>query len=1718
MNCKIIKITAMFTLVFLFLFSFTARAADYPELKTHWAKDVLIKWNQNGLLSGYSDGTIKPDKTITRAEFVTLINRVFGFYKKAEINFKDVEKNSWYYDEIAKAFAAKIVNGYSDNTFKPNNEITRQEMAAIIGRLVKLNEINDDSLLENFKDKDKVAQWAKGAVCAIVKEGYMNGYTDGTFKPEGKATRAEVIKVLDNAFSYVINKEGVYGKENEKTEYKNVIINRPNVTFKNAVINGNLYLAHGIGEGEVVLENVVVKGKTLVFGGGQNSIIIKDSNLGYVTIEKEGGNIRIAIQGKTVIENMELNSGAKIEAENTQEAVVKNVFVATEEKAVIATQVETLKVETEGVKIEIANGTITNLFISEQVKNVELVALEKVEIKNVEVKAESAQVVVQNTVIENLVVAETAKETKLVLAGDVVVKTVEVNAKANIEGQGTIEKAVVKANEVVIEQKVKNVVVENDVKAVVGGTEVTSTTQSQPQKSETGGSGGGGGTGGGSTGGGPSTPTTYTITATAGEGGTITPSGEIAVANGGSKEFTITANSGYKISQVLVDSSPIEITNDTTMTYTFSNIKEKHTIEARFVDLTQPTMKILTATFEGGKVITSTDGKLTCNLGDKVTSIKVEVSEPVEVVGTPIVKVNLGNGYVRYGVLSLDNSDTTKKTLIVTPDTGNEVCGLVGTFTFKVAAGAVKDIAGNENEEVTFTLNVVDNTDYTLKSFKIAANFIWYNEQRTFEKLYSGDIPDNITIHIPYIEEFHENNNLIGKYLTLDNYNIEEIVTKDPNTYAEIVKDFNNNEIKINVKNKYTNKIGKVYTIKFDTVPYYHFGTIENNEIRTLIGGPYKEGEIKLSDLINSGDVKLELELWETLPDDLNVIFVVYDKNNNEKQRMIFNNESKIQYLDIRDYVYGEKIEIPYRLYYDKDTIEDNVYFDKFSAYLIDTKALPERISSGEGLLIYFQKPKYTIEISGPNDVKVNEYKDINVYLYCDLENRGEFGYINPKMKIEVEKPEGIAEDTVEIFAPGTVIKENRIWYWEPWREGGNQNTFILKDYNPNTNISVSFKEAGQCKIKFTLVDTQNNDAEITSNEIEINVTAVQNEIYIEPDIKINNNFSFKKVETLPVPEDFSENILEEIKPIEITIKGIGSGNPYNNVSMRAMVVNENFEPYNDVQLWVYNEEAGWIDIAQKYDENSNWYNIGNLGAETTVTMYIYPIIKDYGNYQIQFELWEEPINSHKFLIISKNVNYSFREYPEFNIANLDSFVSFAIEPYFENNYKNQDELNRLMNELSAGYSPINLKIQPIFMSDYGDIISEKNYKSARIVIEYVYEIDGENYVPGEDKLMLFTKDTAGDWENIITNGWGPQEGIALFSGEEITLPIHVIVKKPGKYIVKTKLYDLNTNKTIDEKFIELTLNAHSLYKMGFDWGDNLIINKGLIKENEIKTILTSNNILPIKLIIESDPNCLGNLPYNGAVVEVKAYQEAGENNWVLANEKVQVWLKDNDQWYNLIGYEFQINEEIAPNYINYWDVYIAVAESGRFKIEGNLYGKDGESKIDLSLTWFDFWIDEHSQYEIELLDNITFYSGDLLPENNGIPISNEIVEQFVYDKTPINITLKTVKEGLLGYDAVRMTVSVEVYDENYGWTDASEKIQLWAKDTAGNWYNIVETGWGPLNGFELPAVYESTTQVYIICNIEGLFRVNINLIDVKENISILTKESLYIMGSFNGE
>jgi len=99
-----------------------------------WAAAAIDKWSTKGIILG-TDGEFRPNDSITRAEFVTIINRVFGFVDKSEETFSDVPATAWYADAIAKAVAAGTVNGDGTGKFNPNNPITCQEAAVIFYRV-----------------------------------------------------------------------------------------------------------------------------------------------------------------------------------------------------------------------------------------------------------------------------------------------------------------------------------------------------------------------------------------------------------------------------------------------------------------------------------------------------------------------------------------------------------------------------------------------------------------------------------------------------------------------------------------------------------------------------------------------------------------------------------------------------------------------------------------------------------------------------------------------------------------------------------------------------------------------------------------------------------------------------------------------------------------------------------------------------------------------------------------------------------------------------------------------------------------------------------------------------------------------------------------------------------------------------------------------------------------------------------------------------------------------------------------------------------------------------------------------------------------------------------------------------------------------------------------------------------------------------------------------
>lgn len=109
------------------------------DIAGHWAESVITQWQSKGLIQGYEDGTFKPGNTITRAEFVTLMNNAKGFWSEGSINFSDVKNGSWFYSAVARAVAAGYVKGYSDGSFKPGNTITRAEAAVMIANAARLS-------------------------------------------------------------------------------------------------------------------------------------------------------------------------------------------------------------------------------------------------------------------------------------------------------------------------------------------------------------------------------------------------------------------------------------------------------------------------------------------------------------------------------------------------------------------------------------------------------------------------------------------------------------------------------------------------------------------------------------------------------------------------------------------------------------------------------------------------------------------------------------------------------------------------------------------------------------------------------------------------------------------------------------------------------------------------------------------------------------------------------------------------------------------------------------------------------------------------------------------------------------------------------------------------------------------------------------------------------------------------------------------------------------------------------------------------------------------------------------------------------------------------------------------------------------------------------------------------------------------------------------------
>ena len=174
-------------------------SAQAEDISKHWAADSINYLRDIGIVQGDSQGNINPDKNITRAEFVTVINRAYELTARSADNFPDVLPGSWYYDEFAVAKYAGYILGDANGNANPDRNITRAEAAVIFSRVLYLPYWSTQS---TFLDSESFPNWSYGSIVAMAEYGFITGYPDNTFRPFNNMTRAEAFSILARVYSY----------------------------------------------------------------------------------------------------------------------------------------------------------------------------------------------------------------------------------------------------------------------------------------------------------------------------------------------------------------------------------------------------------------------------------------------------------------------------------------------------------------------------------------------------------------------------------------------------------------------------------------------------------------------------------------------------------------------------------------------------------------------------------------------------------------------------------------------------------------------------------------------------------------------------------------------------------------------------------------------------------------------------------------------------------------------------------------------------------------------------------------------------------------------------------------------------------------------------------------------------------------------------------------------------------------------------------------------------------------------------------------------------------------------------------------------------------------------------------------------------------------------------------------------------------------------------
>ncbi|MCI9432212.1 MAG: S-layer homology domain-containing protein [Oscillospiraceae bacterium] len=415
------------------------------EASAHWADPYLSQLVEWGFIR--SDQAGYPDRALTRADFMAITNRAYGYHETGETPFEDVDEKDWYYDDVGIAYTARYIKGTSPTTASPKSTLTRETAATILGRNMMLQESAGELL--DFADARQISSWAKGTVKSSLEHYLVSGYDDGTFRPQRNVSWGEMAAMVTNLIGTPLQEPGDYTLGGT---FGNVTITSPGVTLRDTVISGDLYVTGGVGLGDVKLENVTVLGRIIASGagsseGGGASILLRNVIADELLVDNLQDNpVSVKADGITEIGHTTVRTTAFIE-DNTPDGMgLRHISLEGESYPegeepedweppvlTLAGRIEEVVNKTPNSTVHAASGTVAKLTVDEAAEG-------------------SAVVIDRNTVVKEL----------------------NLDTTTTVTGEGDVGKLVVNAPGCVVEMLPDEIEIRPGITAEINGEEMDS--------------------------------------------------------------------------------------------------------------------------------------------------------------------------------------------------------------------------------------------------------------------------------------------------------------------------------------------------------------------------------------------------------------------------------------------------------------------------------------------------------------------------------------------------------------------------------------------------------------------------------------------------------------------------------------------------------------------------------------------------------------------------------------------------------------------------------------------------------------------------------------------------------------------------------------------------------------------------------------------------------------------------------------------------------------------------------------------------------------------------------------------------------------------------------------------------------------------------------------------------------------------------------------------